>query len=72
MIWGSREGQMRTLQTILESLRGGIGADLVKYVAGDQNPDLDGDDAGITTDDVLDILARAKARQTEGLPGSAD
>ena len=63
---------MRTLQTILESLRDGIGSDLVRYVAGDQNPDLDSDDAGITAEDVLNILARAKARQTEGLPGSAN
>ena len=63
---------MRTLQTILESLRDGIGTDLLKHVAGDQNPDLDSDDAGITAEDVLNILARAKAQQTEGLPGSVD
>jgi len=72
MIWGRREGQMRTLQTILENLRDGIGSGLVRYVAGDQNPGLDSDDAGITAEDVLNILARAKARQTEGLPGSAN
>jgi hypothetical protein len=63
---------MRTMQTILESLRDGIGADLTRFVSGDQGPDLDSKNAEITAEDVFNILARAKMRQAEGLPAGAE
>jgi hypothetical protein len=63
---------MPTSQTIVESLRKGSGANLSTQVAGSQNPDLDGDDGRMTAEDVLKILARAKKRQPEGLPESAE
>jgi hypothetical protein len=65
---------MRNLQTILESLREGIGADLARFVGGDLNSDFDSDDAnaGITGEDIFAILARAKTGQTEALPARAE
>ena len=63
---------MRTMQTILESLRDGIGADLARFASGDQYPDPDSENAEITAEDVFNILARAKMQQAEGLPASAE
>ncbi|MGA7326048.1 MAG: hypothetical protein WBX25_16575 [Rhodomicrobium sp.] len=63
---------MHTIQTILESLRDGIGADLTRFVSGDQEPDVDSKNAEINAEDVFNILARAKMRQAEGLPASAE
>jgi hypothetical protein len=62
---------MQALQDILGSLRDGIGADLARYVAGDQY-DLDRDDTKITAEDVFAILARAKAQRIEEHPASAE
>jgi hypothetical protein len=63
---------MRTLQTIVENLRDTIGTDLARYVIGDQDSAPVSDDLTITAEDVLNILARAKARQTKELSGSAE
>jgi hypothetical protein len=63
---------MPNLQTILESFRDGIGADLARLLASGQNSDLSIDEAAITAEDVFNILAKAKTRRAEGLPGSAE
>jgi hypothetical protein len=63
---------MPDLQTILENLRDNVGAELARYIAGTQNPVLNGDNVEITAEDVFNILAKAKTRQAAGLPGSAE
>jgi hypothetical protein len=63
---------MHTIQTILESLRDGVGADLARFVSGDRKPALDSNNVEINAEDVFNILARAKMRNAEGRPATAE